>query len=95
MSEFDVKIYRIPISPGIKFSDYNLNNLHDYDPYMIVNDEVVIDLTWWNSLTAYCQNTINSKIKFKLGTICVPHEIQTDYDINPDGKLCKDRSFFL
>lgn len=71
---------RIPILPDIKRIDYNTNNIHEYDPYIIQNDSILIDTDWWESLTYYTKKCIEVKLngKFELGLVKVPHEKQCD-----------------
>ena len=71
---------RIPILPDIKRIDYNTNNIHEYDPYIIQNDGILIDTDWWKSLTYYTKKCIEVKLngKFELGLVKVPHEKQHD-----------------
>ena len=73
-------IIRNPIPPNINTNNYNNNNLYEYDPYVIKDDEIVIDKTWWNSLTPYIQILIKTSLdnNFKLGIIKVPHNITKD-----------------
>lgn len=72
------KIVRHPVSFPVNKSDYNNNNLHEYDPYILRNDKIVIDKTWWNSLTDYIRNRISCKIDFELDDLIIPHPIQKD-----------------
>ena len=65
---------RNPIPPNIKFSNYNNNNLHEYDPYIKKDNKVIIDIDWWNTLTLYIKDLIKSRINnFELDKIEVPH----------------------
>ena len=76
---------RQPISPNIRFSDYNNNNLHEYDPYIIDDDnEVSIDSSWWGSLTDYIKELISIRLhdNFNLVTLKIPHDIP-----NEDSRL--------
>lgn len=64
--------------PHIK-SNYNNNNLHEYDPYIIKDNRVIIDQSWWNTLTNDIKDTITGKINnFILEDIIVPHPISED-----------------
>ena len=68
---------RQPISPNIRFSDYNNNNLHEYDTYLIdEKNEVNIDPSWWESLTYYIRELISIRLhnNFKLVTVKIPNE---------------------
>lgn len=67
---------RVPIYPIQNFNCNN-RNLHEYSPY-IINNENIIDETWWNELTDYCKNIINQQIKFRLDIVVIPHEFQFD-----------------
>ncbi len=69
---------RQPIYPDIDRNKYNNGNLHEYDPYMIINGINVIDEDWWRSLTAYNKAVIEEKLggKYILSKISIPHEIQ-------------------
>ena len=55
-------IKRNPIYPDINPAEYNTNNLYAYDPYTIVNDQIIIDTCWWDSLTEYIQELIKSRL---------------------------------
>jgi hypothetical protein len=79
---------RSPICPPIVKEDYNNNNLHQYDPYILKDDTIIIDHDWFESLTTYTKNMIIRKLNnnFKLEPVTVPHEIQTDND----KKMLKD-----
>lgn len=84
----EYKITRKPMPLYSRFHNYNNNNLHEYDPYIIVNDDnnddielLLIDENWWNSLTIFTKDRIISRVginNFKLVTssnIPIPHEI--------------------
>ena len=65
---------RVPICEDIDKDDYNNGNLHEYDPYL----NGIIDTDWYNSLSEYNKELINSRCKYELGEVQIPHEIQVD-----------------
>lgn len=70
-----------PIYPdSLILTNCNNGNLHEYDPYMIINNELIIDEDWWNTLTRYNLYLIEKNLsgKYKLGKVITPHEIQND-----------------
>jgi len=73
-------ITRKPIPTNINTQDYNNHNLHEYTPYILKDDTILIDETWYNSLTPYIQKLIQTRLKnnFTLGQVQVPHEYQID-----------------
>jgi len=70
-------IKRVPVSPNINRNDYNNNNLHEYDPYILTEDQqgVIIDQVWYSSLTPYVRALLEERLKdrYTLGTVEVPH----------------------
>lgn len=79
-------IKRVPICPPITKSNFNNNNLHEYDPYILKDDTIIIDSDWFNSLTTYIQNLIKTRLNdnYVLDKVIVPHDIQKD---NPQKML--------
>ena len=73
-------LQRTPISPNVNNSNFNNGNLHQYDPYIIEDDHILIDIQWWSTLDLRIQYMINNHLdgKYKLGTVIIPHEIQND-----------------
>ena len=74
---------RVCLPLDIEYRDYNTNNLHENDPY-VVNDEgeLIIDEEWWNSdVPEYSKELIRSKVQFKLGKVEIPHEVTFDMDL--------------
>ena len=73
-------IKRIPLPTNINTQDYNNHNLHEYTPYVIKDDQIIIDEFWYNSLNKYIQQLITTRLKgkFTLGQVTVPHEYQID-----------------
>lgn len=60
-------------------SNYNNNNLHEYDPYIIRDNVVVIDKSWWNTLAENIKNNIKNSINTHiLDDVPVPHPICVD-----------------
>lgn len=81
MSPFTITMLkRKPIPLDFDTSTCNNHNLHEYDPYMIFDGNLVIDEDWWNSLTDYIKDLIKMKLsdKFQLGKIIVPHVFQPE-----------------
>lgn len=74
---------RVPIIPDLvnKF-DYNTNNLHEYDPYIIEEESNlnVIDIDWYGTLPDKVKTLINQRCKFTLKEIDVPHKVNRDND---------------
>lgn len=68
-------IKRKPMPLYIRFHQYNNDNVHEYDPYIMSSDVLQIDECWWNTLTPFMQSEIKKKIeKFELvKSIPVPH----------------------
>lgn len=85
-------IKRTPIAPNINKSNYNNNNLHEYDPYVLEHDDksstykVVIDSEWFTSLTPYIKTLIEERLgnRYILGVVKTPHPAQKD---TPDKLL--------
>ena len=74
---------RVCLPLNIEWGDYNTNNIHENDPY-VVNDEgeLIIDEEWWNSdVPEYSKDLIRSKVQFKLGKVEIPHEVTFDMDL--------------
>jgi len=73
-------IKRNPIPTNFNPQNYNNHNLHEYTPYIIKDEQVIIDETWYNSLSKYIQQLISTRLKdkFTLGQVTVPHEYQVD-----------------
>lgn len=70
---------RKPMPLNLDFEQYNNNNLHEYDPYVVHNEEILIDGDWWDTLTLFTQNQIKSKVKnFQLGKVETPHDPQSN-----------------
>ncbi len=74
------RITRVPMPLNIRLTDYNNNNEHDYTPYIIRDDKLVIDSDWWNSLTLFAQKLIIKSLNEIpiFDKINVPHEYQND-----------------
>ena len=69
-------IKRKPIPTNINPQDYNNNNLHEFDPYILTKDNnLIIDEEWYLSLTDHIRNLIDKRLdgKYKLGKVNVPH----------------------
>jgi len=73
-------ITRHPIYPETKPSSCRNQNIHEYSPYAIIRGRNVIDIKWWNSLTAYCRTLIETRLNwnFALDSVPIPHEFQYD-----------------
>jgi hypothetical protein len=71
---------RHPICPPINTLDYNTTNLHDYDPYILKDDNILIDEEWFSTLTPHIKNLIHTKLdgNYKLGKVEIPHPVQID-----------------
>ena len=71
---------RKPIPPFTDITKYNNNNLHEYDPYILSDNRVIIDKEWYSTLTDYCQNLIRNRLEndFELDIVTIPHVIQID-----------------
>lgn len=63
------------------YDNKNCNNggMHEYDPYIVKENEIIIDRKWWNSLTPYIKSLIDKRLKYKIEDITIPHE---ETDIN-------------
>lgn len=71
-------LIRKPMPLYVRFEDYNNHNEHEYDPYIIRDDGVLlIDKTWWDSLTHVMKSQIKNTVdNFELvENIIVPHEL--------------------
>ncbi len=84
-----MKIVRKPVPLNINFAQCNTNNHAEYTPYILSNNYLIIDKTWYNSLTPYIQNLINTRLdnSYRLDDITIPHEIQKDDPENPKKLL--------
>lgn len=71
---------RVPICEEINKDNYNNGNLHEYDPYLIIDEVNIIDTDWWISLSEYNKELINMRLngKYILGKVEIPHEVQVD-----------------
>ena len=72
---------RTPYPTNIRKSDFNNNNLHHRDPYIIDNDGVLaICENWWHSLSQYTKDLIKQRIcePFRIQYVPVPHAVQSD-----------------
>lgn len=71
-------IKRVPIPTNFDRQNYNNNNLHEYTPYIVKDDQLIIDENWYNSLTKYIQQLIQTRTKgkFTLAQVTIPHEYQ-------------------
>ena len=81
-----ITIKRCPMPCNINKSDYNNNNLHEYDPYILSEDgkSVIIDKEWWkNNLTDHIRNLIHTRLQglYTINKVDVPHPLQTDNDM--------------
>lgn len=74
-----MNIVRKPIYPNTN-NICNNRNVHEYTPYILCDNECVIDESWYYTLTDYCKLLINQRIhnNFKLGNVIVPHAFQFD-----------------
>lgn len=70
---------RTPIYPDKDFVCNN-RNVHEYTPYIISDNNNIIDITWWNSLTPYCQELIKIRTdnNFVMEDVKIPHVFQFD-----------------
>lgn len=70
-----IKVMRCPMPLYVRFHEYNNNNEHEYDPYMMVDDKLLIDERWWQTLTPFTRSQIEAKVtKFELvSSIVIPH----------------------
>ena len=73
------QLIRTPIYPNPN-STCNNRNVHEYTPYVILNDENIIDSDWWNTLSEYCKTTISERNNnnFRLDKVKIPHDFQFD-----------------
>lgn len=69
------ELRRKPMPLYSRMDSYNNNNEHEYDPYVIAEDghTLIIDPTWWQSLTPGMQRQIQSRTSFELREVTVPH----------------------
>ena len=70
---------------NIDRSLFNTNNIHQYDPYMIdENDILIIDKSWWKTLSDYAKELMTSRLKnysFKIvPNVPTPHDVKSDDD---------------
>ena len=74
---------RICLPSDIEYGDYNTNNLHENDPYIVTDDgELIIDKEWWDhDVPEYSKELIRRRVEFKLGKVEIPHEIMLDMDL--------------
>ena len=66
---------------NIQKSNYNTNNIHENDPYIIdSNGELVFDNSWWDGLTPYIQKLLSRRLdeQYIFDTVEIPHKIQFD-----------------
>lgn len=70
-------LIRKPMPLYVRFENYNNHNEHEYDPYVMKDDVLLIDKTWWDSLTSFMHSQIQSTVeKFDIvDKIDVPHEL--------------------
>lgn len=72
---------RKPIPPDIKRSEYNNNNLHEYDPYILSSEsKIIVDKTWYLNLPRQVQSLIIDRLgdNIQLGIVEVPHPVSPD-----------------
>jgi uncharacterized protein len=72
---------RIALPLNINRAEFNINNLHENDPYMIdPSGNLVLDTSWWNGLTQYIRDLLKPRLdeKYIFDDIKIPHEIQYD-----------------
>jgi hypothetical protein len=76
-----MNILRAPVPTSVHKDDVNNNNLQQYTPYHKINGVMVIDTTWWNSLTMGIQQTIQRIVPdHVIGEVKVPHDVKDDVD---------------
>jgi hypothetical protein len=71
---------RVPIYPDIN----NVNNggIHEYDPYIFVDNQLLIDKKWWNTLLLNTQTQIEKQFdSFELIDINFPHSADNNSQI--------------
>ena len=76
-------ITRKPMPLYVRFEKYNNNNEHEYDPYVVsATGNLIIDATWWKSLTNFVQSKIMTKCpSFELvDHLNVPHALCPSHD---------------
>ncbi len=70
-------VKRKPMPLYVRFHQYNNDNVHEYDPYIISSDVLLIDKSWWLTLTPFMKAEIEKKVAyFELAeTISIPHAL--------------------
>jgi len=72
-------LLRRPIYPDINIKDYNTSNLHEYDPYVIKNNVVILDKGWFVSLPRQAITLMLEKVKdIEFGNVTIPHPLCDD-----------------
>jgi len=68
---------RKPIPLNINHNKVNVNNLFEYTPYQVVDDEIIIDKEWFDNLNDWQRSMIEYRLnyQFTLGKVDVPHDI--------------------
>jgi len=62
----------------IRQNEYNTGDHHEYAPYLLEDDVVIIDPTWFSSLTKLTQELLRQRLQFILEQVDVPHVSQRD-----------------
>lgn len=71
---------RKPIPPDINRLDYNNGGLHDYDPYIILDKDIIINKIWWQSLTPFIRQLIKNRLNnFHVKDVSIPHKIDNTF----------------
>lgn len=66
-----------PLPTNLDKNSFNTNNLEEYSPWIMINDNVVIDSSWWMTLPNHVRNIITqSTPSFTLGVVNIPHQVQ-------------------
>lgn len=70
-------IKRKPMPLYVRFHQYNNDNLHEYDPYIISSNVLLIDERWWDTLTPFMKSEVVKKVSdFEIvESIPVPHAV--------------------
>jgi uncharacterized protein len=72
---------KVAYPTNIVKSDFNTNNIHENDPYIINSSgTLVLDKSWWDGLTPYIQYLLNDRLdgQYIFDTVKIPHKMQFD-----------------
>src|SRR5437868_14897917 len=76
---------KVPLPVNINTNDFNTHNIYEHTPYIIADDKLIIDKTWWKSIPQHIRTFLNERLKdktFTLDDVKIPHANQHDHRLS-------------